>query len=108
MSLNCIIRSYRGAGATTTLGSNATLLGDQPTVQSGKSGKRGKKKKEEPERRKVVLIQDRQTVVMHLFLYHSIPFGGAMGLIILNVSTRFYGVNRKWMPALQFVAKGHE
>ena len=72
--------------------------------------KKGKKKskKEKVEAPKIPLSRNRARAFGHFLLFHAIPLGGAMALIILNIKARFYGSDGRWVAALQFVAKGHE
>ena len=57
---------------------------------------------------KIPLGRNRARALGHFLLFHAIPLGGAMALIIVNIKTRFYGSDGKWIAALQFVAKAHE
>ncbi|EGE02541.1 hypothetical protein TEQG_01575 [Trichophyton equinum CBS 127.97] len=66
---------------------------------------RSSSKRESP---KVVLGRSRTRAVQHFLLFHIIPISGALGLIVLNVTTKFYTGDPAWIPLLQFVAKVHE
>ncbi|EFE38383.1 hypothetical protein TRV_06929 [Trichophyton verrucosum HKI 0517] len=62
-------------------------------------------KRESP---KVVLGRSRTKAVQHFLLFHVIPIAGAVGLIVLNITTKFYTGDPAWIPLLQFIAKVHE
>src|SRR5271169_5795601 len=80
----------------------------QRSVRSNGSRKRGKKEKEKLERPKVVLNRNRETAFGHFLLFHALPLGATIVLIVINVKTQFYGNDGKWISALQFAAKAHE
>jgi hypothetical protein len=69
---------------------------------------RGRKEKERLERPKIVLNRSRETAFGHFLLFHAVPLAAAMALIVINIKTRFYGVDGNWISALQFAAKAHE
>lgn len=61
-----------------------------------------------PERRKVVIGRDRSTAISYFLKFHIIPLAVALTLIVLNIQSRFLGVNIQWINLLQFIAKLHE
>lgn len=60
------------------------------------------------ERHKILFPRNRAKAFGHFLLFHAVPVGGAIALIVLNIKTRYYGTNGRWVSALQFVAKAHE
>lgn len=60
------------------------------------------------ERPKKVLNRNRQTTFHHFLLFHAIPLGTAIALLIINIKTRFYGTDGSLISAFQFAAKAHE
>jgi hypothetical protein len=49
----------------------------------------------------------RASVLRHFLLLHAVPLAGALALLVLNISGRFWG-EVPWVAMLQFVAKAHE
>lgn len=61
-----------------------------------------------PERRKPAIGRDRSTAVRYFLQFHLIPLAVAATLIVLNIQTRFLGIDSQWTNLLQFIAKLHE
>ncbi len=83
------------------------LQSDAGSKSKRKKGKK-KSKKEKVEAPKIPLSRNRARAFGHFLLFHAIPLGGAIALMILNIKARFYGSDGRWIAALQFVAKAHE
>ncbi|KMO99895.1 hypothetical protein CIRG_00038 [Coccidioides immitis RMSCC 2394] len=60
------------------------------------------------ERRKVVLARRRPKALWHFLLFHAVPLGVALFLIVFNIKTYFYGTDGSTVNLLQFAAKAHE
>ncbi|EAS34724.3 uncharacterized protein CIMG_00078 [Coccidioides immitis RS] len=60
------------------------------------------------ERRKVVLARSRPKALWHFLLFHAVPLGVALFLIVFNIKTYFYGTDGSTVNLLQFAAKAHE
>ena len=90
---------------------HGTTKKDRHNLRSRWRGKRtadqfkARRRKEEP---KIPLSRNLARAFGHFLLFHAVPIGVALALIILNTKTHFYGTSGKWLGALQFTAKVHE
>lgn len=87
---------------------DANLFVDQEGFEWDGTKTTKSKKSKKLERPKRVLNRNRATAFWHFILFHSIPLGTAIALLITNIKTRFYGIDGSLVSALQFAAKAHE
>ncbi|EEA26321.1 hypothetical protein PMAA_073960 [Talaromyces marneffei ATCC 18224] len=59
-------------------------------------------------RREPVIGRDRSTAIRYFLQFHIIPLAVAATLIVINIQSRFLGIDTQWTNLLQFIAKLHE
>jgi hypothetical protein len=67
-----------------------------------------KQRPQNEEGRKYALVSSRGKAVVHFLLFHAVPLGIAVALIILNIQNRNYGSDPSLIQYFQFAAKAHE
>ncbi|KAK2875132.1 hypothetical protein FQN49_001758 [Arthroderma sp. PD_2] len=83
----------------------AQMENDDDWKASSAEDSKQSKKDEKP---KVILGRNRISAFRHLILFHALPIGGSLGLIVLNTRSWFYTGDVDRIPLFQFLAKVHE